>query len=160
MQDFFLEYKVIIVFLHVVSAVIWVGGMVAMRYAAHHSFLEIESPQKRLERIAHALKRLFMIVIPFVIILIVTAVFMIKGYGLSQSDFSPLSHAKEGIWSVMFINLIVMILRRNRGERLLNEGNMVGAKNQIELIGKVMVPLNITLGITAIFLGTYLSSSL
>jgi len=160
MQDIFLEYKTFIIFLHVISAVVWVGGMIAMRYAAHHSFLEIESPQKRLERIAHALKRLFAIVLPFVIILIVTAVFMIKGYGLGESDFSPLSHAKEGIWSVMFINLIVMILRRNRGERLLNEGNMVGAKKQLELIGKFMVPLNIILGITAIFIGTYLSSTL
>ncbi|MDO9265617.1 MAG: hypothetical protein Q7U00_00905 [Sulfurimonas sp.] len=160
MQEIFLEYKTFIVFLHVISAVVWVGGMIAMRYAAHYSFLEIESPQKRLERIAHALKRLFAIVLPFVIILIVTAIFMIKGYGLSQSDLSPLSHAKEGIWSVMFINLMVMIFRRNRGERFLNEGNMVGAKNQLELIGKVMVPLNIVLGITAIFLGTYLSSSL
>jgi len=160
MQDIFLEYKTFIVFLHVISAVVWVGGMIAMRYAAHYSFLEIESPQKRLERIAHALKRLFYIVLPFVITLIVTAVFMIKGYSLSQSDFSALSHAKEGIWSIMFINLIVMILRRNRGERMLNEGNMAGAKGQIELIGKFMVPLNIVLGITAIFLGTYISSSI
>ncbi|MDT8337760.1 MAG: hypothetical protein RQ763_01035 [Sulfurimonas sp.] len=160
MQDIFLEYKTIIVFLHVISAVVWVGGMIAMRYAAHHSFLEIESPQKRLERIAHALKRLFYLVLPFVVTLMVTAVFMIKGYGLNQSDFSALSHAKEGIWSVMFINLIVMILRRNRGERMLNEGNMVGAKNQIEFIGKFMVPLNIALGVSAIFLGTYLSSSI
>ncbi len=160
MQDIFLEYKTFIVFLHVISAVVWVGGMIAMRYAAHYSFLEIESPQKRLERIAHALNRLFYIVLPFVITLIVTAVFMIKGYSLSQSDFSVLSHAKEGIWSIMFINLIVMIKRRNRGEKMLNEGNMVGAKNQIELIGKVMVPINIILGVTAIFLGTYISSSI
>ena len=160
MQDIFLEYKTFIVFLHVISAVVWVGGMIAMRYAAHYSFLEIESPQKRLERIAHALKRLFYIVLPFVITLIVTAVFMIKGYSLSQSDFSALSHAKEGIWSIMFINLIVMILRRNRGERMLNEGNMAGAKGQIELIGKFMVPLTLVLGIPAIFLGTYISSSI
>ncbi|TKI68722.1 hypothetical protein FCU45_09940 [Sulfurimonas crateris] len=160
MQDIFLEYKTLIVFLHVISAVVWVGGMIAMRYAAHYSFLEIESPQKRLERIVHALKRLFYIVIPFVVTLLVTAIFMIKGYSLSQSDFSALSHAKEGIWSIMFINLIVMILRRNRGEKMLNDGNMLGAKNQIEFIGKFMVPLNIILGITAIFLGTYISSSI
>ncbi|MDQ1337675.1 MAG: hypothetical protein QG617_642 [Campylobacterota bacterium] len=160
MQDIFLEYKTFIVFLHVISAVVWVGGMIAMRYAAHYSFLEIESPQKRLERIAQALKRLFAIVLPFTVILIVTAVFMIKGYGLSQSDFSPFSHAKEGIWTIMFINLMIMIFRRNKGERLLNEGNMIGAKNQLELIGKFMVPLNIILGITAILIGTYLSSAL
>lgn len=160
MQEIFLEYKVIIIFLHVLSAVVWVGGMVAMRYAAHQSFLEIESPAKRLERIAHALKRLFSIVVPFVVILFITAIFMVKGYGLSQSSYSSLSYIKEGIWSIMFVNLMVMILRRNRGEKLLNQGNMLGAKQQIELIGKVMVPLNIALGVVAIFLGTYLSSSL
>ena len=160
MQEIFLENKTIIVFLHVISAVVWVGGMIAMRYAAHQSFIKIESPQKRLEHIAYALKRLFIIVMPFVIILIITAVFMIKGYGLSQTDFSPFSHAKEGIWTVMFLNLFAMILRRNKGEKLLNSGDFIGAKKQLEIIGKFMVPLNITLGTAAIFIGTYLSSSL
>ena len=160
MQEFFLEYRVIIVFLHVLSAVIWVGGMVAMRYAAHQSLLEIESPAKRLERIAHALKRLFSIVLSFVVILLITAIFMIKGYGLSLSEFSFLAYLKEGIWTIMFINFSLMIYRRDKGEKLLNRGDMVGAKNQIELIGKVMVPLNIVLGVIAIFLGTYLSSNL
>ena len=160
MQEIFFQNKTIIVFLHVISAVVWVGGMIAMRYAAHQSFMEIESPLKRLERISHALKRLFSIVLPFVIILIITAVFMIKGYGLSQTDFSSLSHVKEGIWSIMFINLIVMMKRRNRADKFLSEGDVLGAKNQLGLIGKFMVPLNITLGIVAIFLGTYLSSSL
>lgn len=159
MQEIFAEYKTFIVFLHVISAVVWVGGMISLRYAAHPSFMEIESPAKRLERIAHALKRLFTIVVPFVVILILTAVVMIMGYGLSQSEFSILSHAKEGIWSIMFINLIVMIKRRNRAEQMLEDGNFAGAKGQLELIGKYMVPLNIVLGITAIFIGTTLSNS-
>jgi len=158
-QEFFADYKTIIVFLHVISAVVWVGGMIAMRYAAHPSFMEIESPAKRLERISHALKRLFTIVLPFVIFLIITAVVMIKGYDLSESEYSLLSHAKEGIWSVMFINLIVMIKRRNRAEKMLDEGDFSGAKGQLELIGKFMVPLNIILGITAIFIGAYFSSN-
>ena len=115
MQDIFLEYRVLIVFLHVISGVVWVGGMIAMRYAAHQSFLNIESPQKRLEHIAYALKRLFAIVSPFVVILITTAIFMIKGYDLTQSGFSSFSHLKAGIWSIMFINPIFMLLRCNRG---------------------------------------------
>ncbi|QOY51857.1 hypothetical protein [Candidatus Sulfurimonas baltica] len=160
MENIFLQYKVAIVFLHVISAVVWVGGMVAMRYAAHQSFLEIESPQKRLERIAHALKRLFSIVLPFVIILLITAVLMSKGYGLSSSAFSPLVHVKETIWSIMFINLIIMMFRRNKAEKLLNSGDFVGAKNQLGLIGRFMVPLNIALGFIAILIGTYFSSSL
>ena len=160
MGEFFSEYKTIIVFLHVISAVVWVGGMIAMKFAAHPSFMQIESPAHRLERIAHALKGLFTIVVPFVIILLITAVIMSIGYSLSQTQFSLIAHAKEGIWSVMAINLFVMILRRNRAVKLLNEGDMAGAKFSLELIGKFMVPVNIILGVIAIFLGVYLSSSL
>lgn len=159
MAEFFSEYKTIIVFLHVISAVVWVGGMIAMKYAAHPSFMQIESPAHRLERIAHALKNLFTIVVPFVVILLITAIIMIKGYSLSESEYSMFSHAKEGIWAVMAINLFVMIQRRNRAVKLLGEGDMVGAKFSLELIGKYMVPLNIILGIVAIFLGTTLSNS-
>ena len=159
MAEFFAEYKTYIIFLHVISAVVWVGGMIAMKYAAHPSFMQIESPAHRLERIAHALQRLFAIVVPFVVILFVTAVIMMKGYSLSESEFSMLSYAKEGIWSFMSVNLFVMIQRRNRAVRLLNEGDMVGAKFSLELIGKYMVPLNIILGVVAIFLGTTLSSN-
>jgi len=160
MAEFFAEYKSIIVFLHVISAVVWVGGMIAMRYAAHPSFIQIESPAKRLEHIALALKGLFTIVVPFVIILLVTAVIMIKGYALSSTEFATMGHIKEGIWSIMAINLFVMILRRNRAVRFLESGDMVGAKFSLELIGKYMVPANIILGVIAIFLGATLSSSL
>ena len=74
MLDFFYDNRVVITFLHVISAVVWVGGMVAMRYAAHPSFMDIESPAKRLAHISKALKKLFYIVIPFTIILLVTAI--------------------------------------------------------------------------------------
>ena len=160
MQEIFLDNKTLIVFLHVISAVVWVGGMISMRFAAHASFLEIESPEKRLERIAHALKRLFTIVFPFVIILIVTAVFMLIGYDIKNTAFSGIAHAKEAIWIVMFISLILMIIRRNKGVKLLALGDTLGAKKQLELIGNFMVPLNIILGIIAIFLGTSVSSSI
>lgn len=160
MQDFFLENKTIIVFLHVISAVVWVGGMIAMRYAAHPSFIRIESPAKRLEHIALALKGLFTIVVPFVVILLVTAVLMIKGYDLSQTPFALSAHIKEALWSIMAINLGVMIFRRNKAVKLLNAGDMLGAKNSLEPIGKFMVPLNIALGIIAIYLGASLSSGL
>lgn len=160
MVEFFAEYKVYIVFLHVLSAVVWVGGMIAMRYAAHPSFLEIESPAKRLERIADALKRLFCIVAPFVIILLITAIIMIMGYSLSATEYKTYGYAKEAIWTIMFLNLAVMIIRRNKAQKALEDGDFVVAKNQLGLIGKFMVPLNIALGIIAILLGSFLSSSL
>lgn len=160
MAEFFAEYKVYILFLHVMSAVVWVGGMIAMRFAAHYSFAQIESPAHRLERVSHALKNLFMIVAPFILILVVTAVIMIKGYSLSQTEYKSFAHAKEAIWTIMLIAYLVMVFRRNKAAKAIKEGDFVTAKNQLGLIGKVMVPVNISLGVIAIFLGSYLSSSL
>ena len=160
MQEFFGEYKAIIIFLHIISAVIWIGGMIAMRYAAHPSFMEIESPAKRLERISDALKRLFNIVLVFIFILAGTGAVLTIGYQLKYTEYHIYTHIKEGIWSVMAINYFIMMQRRKKADKAILEGNFVFAKNQLELIGKFMVPLNIALGIVAIAIGAYLASNL
>jgi uncharacterized membrane protein len=163
----FADYKTLIVFLHVISAVVWVGGMIAMRYAAHHSLMAVETPSVRLVRIAHALKRLFTIVTPFVIVLIITAVLMAVGLGFRAAavdasgnvidqyamDIYNLVHVKEVIWMLMTMNLIAMILKRNQAQHLIDEQNFSEAKAKLEPIGKYMVPVNIVLGTIAIYLG-------
>jgi uncharacterized membrane protein len=170
MIELFAAYRNEIIFLHVISAVIWVGGMVAMRFAAHQSFMHIESPLHRLERISQALKRLFTIVSPFVIILIITAVIMAVGLGFRAAAVDAggnvideyamgiynLVHLKEVIWMVMASNLGMMILRRNKAQKLLEKGDSTGAKKALELLGKYMVPVNIALGVIAIYLGVTL----
>jgi len=170
MVELFASYATEIVFLHVLSAVVWVGGMIAMRFAAHQSFMQIESPLHRLERISQSLKRLFTIVTPFVIILIVTAIIMAVALGFREAavdtngnvidDYAMhiynFVHVKEVIWMVMAANLSMMILRRNKAQKLLNKGDSTGAKKALELIGKYMVPVNITLGVIAIYLGATL----
>ena len=158
MLDFFYDNRLIITFLHVLSAVVWVGGMIAMRYAAHPSFMDIESPAKRLAHISKALKKLFYIVIPFTIILLVTAIFIAKGYNLAYSEHDAMSKVKKSIWIIMFLNLVVMMIRRSKADKLIDCGDFAGAKVKLELIGKFMVPLNIVLGVIAIFIGAYFSS--
>jgi uncharacterized membrane protein len=159
MMDLLSEYRTQIVFLHVFSAVVWVGGMIAMRYAAHQSLMHL-SPPERLERTAHALKRLFAIVAPFTLILLVTALIMAIGMGLHKSELKTLAFAKEGIWSVMLLNYLAMVLRRNSAQKMIIHGDLVGAKAKLELIGKFMVPVNILLGIIAIYLGVTFSHAL
>jgi len=171
--EFFADYRTQIVFLHVVSAVVWVGGMIAMKFAAHPSFMTIESPLHRLERISQALKRLFIIVSPFVIILIITAVIMSVGLGFRAAAVDAngnvidayamhiynLVHTKEVIWMIMSGNLALMILLRNKAQKLLDKGDSAGAKKSLGLIGNYMVPLNILLGLVAIYLGVTLRNA-
>lgn len=173
MVEFFWANTELIVFMHVISAVIWVGGMVAMRYAAHQSFVHVEEPLIRLERIAHALKRLFSIVWPFVIVLIVTAVLMAVGWDFRNAAVDAtgkvideaamhlynLVHIKEVLWMLMAINLGVMMVLRKKAEKLLNIDDLAGAQSKLGIIGQYLVPINIILGVVAIYLGVVLRYS-
>jgi len=173
MQELFGSFGTEIVFLHILSAVVWVGGMIAMRFAAHNSFQEIESPLHRLERTSHALKRLFYIVSPFVVILIITAVIMAVSLGFRDAAVDEnhnvineyayyiynIVHVKEGIWMLMTINLAAMMYFRKQADGLLVKGDSMGAKAKLSRIGKYMVPVNIILGVIAIYLGVTLRNA-
>lgn len=177
MKEFLVEtfahHRTLIVFLHVLSAVIWVGGMIAIRFATHQSLALISDPKLRLERSAHTLKRLFSIVWPFVIVLISTAVLMAVGLGFRAAAMDPMGnvideyamslyntvHIKEAIWFIMAINLALMMWRRRKAEQALKVGNIEEAKEMLSLIAKYMVPVNIVLGITAIFIGVVLRNA-
>lgn len=174
MKDFLIEtfahHRTLIVFLHVISAVIWVGGMIAVRFATHQSLALISDPKLRLERAAHTLKRLFTIVTPFVVILIITAVIMAVGLGFRAAAMDATGnvideyamsiyntiHIKEAIWLVMSLNLAAMMFRRRRAEQALKAGNVEEAKELLGLIAKYMVPINIVLGVIAIYIGVFL----
>ena len=174
MKDFiiqtFADFSTQIIFLHIISAVVWVGGMIAMRFAAHQSIQMIENSHIKIERTAYALKRLFMIVAPFIVILIITAVLMAVGYGFRAAavdvngnvidDYAMhlynLVHVKESIWMIMTVNFLAMVIRRNKAAKLIQAGDYVAAGAILRLIGKYMVPLNIILGICAIYLGVTL----
>jgi len=172
MQELFGTYSIEIIFLHIVSAVVWVGGMIAMRYSAHYSFQNIEQADIRLKSALYALKRLFILVAPFVVILLVTAVIMSVGLGFrdaaldnlghvinSKAMFSyNLIHVKESIWTIMTLNYLAMIFIRNKAQKLLEQKDLVGAKKRATYISKYMVPLNIILGIIAIFIGVFLNN--
>lgn len=177
MKEFFIQtfadHRNLIIFLHVISAVIWVGGMIAIRFATHQSLAMIDNPKVRLERAAHTLKRLFGIVWPFVVILIVTAVFMAVGLGFRAAALDAngnvideyamslynVVHIKEAIWMVMALNLGAMMFRRSKAEKALKMGNIDEAKKMLGLIARYMVPLNIILGIIAIFIGVVLRNA-
>ncbi|MDD5385795.1 MAG: hypothetical protein PHQ22_01200 [Sulfuricurvum sp.] len=173
MVQLFADYRLTIIFLHVLSAVIWVGGMIAIRFAVYQSCAMITDPKLKMERSVHTLKRLFTIVTPFAIILIVTAIIMAVGLGFRAAAMDVMGnviddyamslyntvHIKEAIWMVMAINLGVMIYRRGQAQKALEDRNLGRAKAMLTPIAQYLVPLNIVLGVTAIFMGVVLRNA-
>jgi len=167
MVGLFGTYAHEIVFLHVISALIWVGGMIAIRFAVHPSMQMIEDPKVKLGRTLAIMGKFFHIVIPFILILIITAVLMAVGLGfriaavdetgniISQTayDLYQIVHVKEVVWMIMTANFSWMYFKRRKAQKLFDAGNLPDAKDAVALIPKYLLPLNIVLGILALWLG-------
>ncbi len=151
MSTLFQNYATVLIFLHVVSAVIWIGGMIAIRVAVHPSLQSIEDPKIKLGKTLEIVKRLFHVVIPFIVILIITGViFVFAGFK------TPLVHIKEAIWTIMTLNYILMYIKRAKAEKLFKSGKLADAKEQMKLLPSLLLPINIALGMVAIYLGVEL----
>lgn len=167
MVGLFGTYAHEIVFLHVISAIIWVGGMIAIRFAVHPNLQMIEDPKVKLGRTLAITGKFFHIVIPFIILLIVTAVLMAVGLGfriaavdeagniISQTayDMYQIVHVKEVVWVIMTANFSWMYFKRRKAQKLFDAGDLPGAKASVALIPKYLLPINIALGILALWLG-------
>lgn len=153
MVDFFKDYSSIIVFLHVISAVIWVGGMIAIRFAVHYSIQNIEEPKIKLARTLELLKRFFSMVIPAILTLLITAIIMIIALGFKGTELYSVVIVKEIIWTIMTLIFITIYIKRNKAQKAFDSGNFASAKNNLLPIATYFIPINIILGLIAIFLG-------
>ena len=152
MEELFGNYASIIIFLHILSAVIWVGGMIAIRFAVHPSLQSIDDPQIKLGKTLQIVGRLFNIVLPFIFISLTTALIMIIGAGFSGG----IVHLKEAIWTLMTLNFIYMYIKRYKAVKLFNKGDLASSKKAVALLPTVLLPINIVLGLIAIFSGVIL----
>jgi len=64
--ELFNDFAGIIIFFHVIAGVIWVGGMIAIRFAVHQSVQNIQDPKLKLGTSFDYLKNFLAIVRPII----------------------------------------------------------------------------------------------
>ena len=146
-------YSHTVVFLHVLSAFVWVGGMIAIRVAVHPVLQSIEEPKIKLGKTLEITGRLFHLVIPFIATLLVTGLMMVISSKGHYGDLKSLFLSKEIIWTLMTMNFTYMYLQRRAAWKLFEVGKLPEAKVKVRLIPNVLLPINILLGILALWLG-------
>lgn len=130
--------------------------MIAIRFAVHYSMQNIEEPKIKLERTLENLKRFFSLVIPAILTLLITAIIMIIGSGFKENTLYSLVIVKELIWSLMTIIFIIIYIKRNKAQKSFLNEDMNTTKNNLIPIANYFIPINILLGIVAIFIGVLL----
>jgi len=143
-----------IIFIHILSAIIWVGGMIAIRLAVHPNLMLITDTRVRLSRTLAITGHFFNIVIPFILLLLATTVIM--SMGIEFTETKMVVHIKEGLWSIMALNFAWMYRTRTKAQKFFNNNQLADAKLTLAPIPKLLLPLNIFLGIVALWLGVTL----
>jgi len=172
MGEFFGNYGHTLVFLHVLSAFIWVGGMIAMRVAVHpviarggvtdaqmllsDKIADILEPKQRLGITMQTVGRLFNLVLPFIIILFATGLIMAVSLGGHHGALKELFVAKEIIWTIMTVNYAFMYYKRATAWKMFNQGKVKEAKARMKWMANVLLPVNIALGLVALWMGVSL----
>lgn len=153
MSELFNNFSTLIIFLHVISAIVWIGGMIVIRFAVHYSMQNIEEPKIRLGKTLENLKRFFYMVIPSIITLLITAIILILALDFKDTELYKFVIAKEIIWFIMTVIFIVIYIKRDKAQKAFNDGDFLSAKNQLNQLAKYLIPINIFLGIIAVILG-------
>ena len=156
MNEFFQHYAHLIVFVHVLGAIVWVGGMIAVWKAVHPVMHTIEERELRLGKNLQITGRLFNLVMPFILLILLTGLVMAVAMEGHQGEQRTLFFAKEGIWTLMAFNYLFMYQRRLRAWKRFQRGDLSGAVALVARIPHLLLPLNIVLGITALWLGVSL----
>ncbi len=156
MSDIFTNFLTQIVFLHVVCAIIWLGGMIVLRYAVHFSMQEIAEPRIKIERSLQNLNNFFKLLIPSILLLLLSALILIYTLSLNQSTLYSTIILKEVIFTAMAAVFIFVYIKRNQAQKAFEMGEMLKTKNILILISKYLIPLNIFLGFIAVYLGVVL----
>lgn len=172
MTALFANYSYLIVLLHVLSAIIWVGGMIAIRAAVHpvifrggvteaqmlqtKMIASILEPKQRLGITLQVMGRLFNLVMIFVVISFATGLIMAVAMGGHHGAEKSLFLTKEILWTIMAVNYTYMYIRRGKAWKLFEEGKIPEAKAKLKWMPNVLLPLNIVLGLVALALGVSL----
>lgn len=117
MSELFNNFSTLIIFLHVISAIVWIGGMIVIRFAVHYSMQNIEEPKIRLGRTLENLKRFFYMVIPSIITLLITAIILILALDFKYTELYKFVIIKEIIWFIMTLIFYSYLYKKRQSSK-------------------------------------------
>ena len=151
--SFMADYASEIVFVHILGAIIWVGGMIVLKLVVRPSMLNISDDKIRIARVLEIMNKMFKVAFVWAIFIVISAVVFIIGLDLKHTgSMYTIALIKEGIWTLMFIVLVYIIVVRNKAQRLFVSGDIDSAKTKINII-ETMLFVNIFLGILSLYFG-------
>jgi uncharacterized membrane protein len=140
---------IVLLLIHVISAVIWVGGMVFAHFMLRPASLKLD-PALRLPLWRGVFQRFFPVV------WVIIALLLLTGFGMIFSGFGGFAHAPEYINVMMGLGIVMMLAFGHlysapwrRMKRALDGGDLAAAGNALQQI-RMIVVFNMYLGLIVV----------
>jgi uncharacterized membrane protein len=143
----------LLLFMHLLAVVIWVGGMFVMHFAVRPAAVELLEPPQRLPLLAAVLQRFFFWVVLSVLVVLVSGFAMIVVAG-GFANVHPSVHwmlMLGVVMSVIFVYILLGPYRRLRAA--VSAANWPDAGARLSLT-RLLVATNLALGIATIAVAT------
>ena len=159
METFYEQFAFIILPLHLISAMVWIGGMVLFIVAVYPSIKQIPNEKLMVRTNLRTLRRYFNFLVPFIMIVAITGVIMEIGAGYEHKNptLGAIVGTKEAIWVLMFMNFILGYYKVIEAKKRCMASDSEQAKDNIRLIAHYLFGINIFLGLAALYFGLILS---
>ena len=162
MRDFFIEifgdFSRIIVFLHVISSALLIGSMFVMRFVIQPVEEDVPDEKIKYSSCINMMRRYILFLVPVLLIIVITSVFMHIGLGFKAGNPTTyvMVHTKEALWSFITFNFIYMYFKYLKAKKGLAEENYIEVEENVILMVKYLIPLNLLLAIISVYFGVIL----
>lgn len=162
MREFFIhmfsDYSRIIVFLHIISSCLLIGSMFVMRFVIQPVEVDIEDEKIKFGSCLRMMKRYIVFLVPVMLIIIVTSIFMNIGLGFKNGNPATyvMVHTKEALWTFIAFNFIYMYFKYLKAKKGFEAENYVELEENMVLMVRYLIPLNLVLALISVYFGVIL----
>ncbi len=104
------------------------------------------------------MRRYILFLVPVLLLIVVTSVFMHIGLGFKAGNPTTyvMVHTKEALWTFIAFNFIYMYFKYLKAKKGLDEENYIEVEENVILMVKYLIPLNLLLAIISVYFGVIL----
>jgi uncharacterized membrane protein len=159
------DHPTTIIYLHVLSAMVWEGGMIALWFIGKQTSRELAVEENFAKKVA-VIKKYFLFLSPFILTIFVTAIFLALGYkdnaydldgfvlDMDNANMYKLINTNGSVFVVMVLNMFLMLYTLTRTGTDRYKGNR--SADSIWLVNTFLLPFNIILGAGGTYIGAFL----
>ncbi len=154
-SDIFANYKVLIIFFHILSASLLVGSMFVMIFIVRPINVKIRNVKYKCINCLKILKRFIYFLVPDMLILLSASIFMNVGMGFEYGDPTAfiMIHIKESIWIFIAFNFLYIYKKYLNAKNAFEVQDYLVVQENIILIIRYLVPLNLIFSLIAVYFG-------